>query len=354
MRDKNRGYWCCSLKSVAIAALLFGFGGSAWAENTGPKIAFLLKTMQEQRYALDRRDFTDAAEKLGAQVRFASAGNDEERQIQEVEEALDDGAQVLVLQPVNTGTAGALVAMAHARHVRVLGYDSMLTNGPLDAMVMQNSWEVGRLQSEALTSWLKSKYGRVAGSMILIMGQPGDSNAQALSSGVWDMLSKNPEVKLLAARSTVAWSPDAARETAETLLLKHHNQIDAFICNNSGMAFGVVQALQDQGLADATKVFVAGSDADLRNIRLVAQGEQSFEVWKPIPPLAVKAAEIAVALATHPDSSPAELMPGSSLRNNGKVDVPTFVTPVVPVTRDTISTTVVAGGLYTNEQIYGK
>ena len=168
------------------------------------------------------------------------------------------------------------------------------------------------------------------------------------------MLSKNPEVKLLAARSTVAWSPDAARETAETLLLKHHNQIDAFICNNSGMAFGVVQALQDQGLADATKVFVAGSDADLRNIRLVAQGEQSFEVWKPIPPLAVKAAEIAVALATYPDSSPAELMPGSSLRNNGKVDVPTFVTPVVPVTRDTISTTVVAGGLYTNEQIYGK
>src|SRR5208283_5873870 len=81
------------------------------------------------------------------------------------------------------------------------------------------------------------------------------------------MLSKNPEVKLLAARSTVAWSPDAARETAETFLLKHHNQIDAFICNNSGMAFGVIQALQDQGLADATKVFVAGSDGDLRNIR---------------------------------------------------------------------------------------
>ena len=352
MSKKKKRSWRLSLQGAAIAAIL-AIAGSASADNSGPKIAFLLKTMQEQRYALDRRDFIDAAEKLGAQVRFAQAGNDEERQIQEVEEALDDGAQVLVLQPVNTGTAGALVAMAHARHVRVLGYDSMLTNGPLDAMVMQDSWEVGRLQSEALTSWLKNKYGRVAGSMVLIMGQPGDSNAQALSSGVWDMLSKNPEVKLLAARSTVAWSPDAARETAETLLLKHHNQIDAFICNNSGMAFGVIQALQDEGLADATKVFVAGSDGDLRNIRLVAQGVQSFEVWKPIPPLAVKAAEIAVALATHPDSSPAELMPGSSLHNNGKVDVPTIVTPVVPITRDTITTTVIAGGLYTKEQIYG-
>ncbi len=354
MLDKNARFLRLSLQGMAVAAMLFSLGGSATAENSGPKIAFMLKTMQEQRYVLDRREFTAAAEKLGAQVRFASAGNDEERQIQEVEEALDDGAQVIALQPVNTGTAGALVAKAHARNVRVVGYDAMLTNGPLDAMVMQDSWEVGRLQSEALTSWLKSKYGRIAGTMVLIMGQPGDSNAQALSSGVWDMLAKNPEIKLLAARSHVAWSPDAARETAESLLRKYRDHIDAFICNNSGMAYGVMQALQEEGLADATKVFVAGSDADLRNIRLVAEGKQSFEVWKPIRPLAVKAAEVAVAMAIHPDKPAAELMPGSSLRNNGKVDVPTFVTPVVPVTRDTIATTVIAGGLYTAEQIYGK
>jgi hypothetical protein len=59
-------------------------------------------------------------------------------------------------------------------------------------------------------------------------------------------------------------------------------------------------------------------------------------------------------MAIHPDKPAGELMPGSSLRNNGKVDVPTFVTPVIPVTRETIDTTVIAGGLYTKEQIYGK
>jgi D-xylose transport system substrate-binding protein len=346
--------WRAALSGIAAVALLSALAGPAGAEQAKPKIAFLLKTMQEQRYELDKSEFTKAAEKLGAEVMFAAAGNDEERQIQEVEAALQDGAKVLVLQPVNTGTAGALVAMAHGKGVRVIGYDSMLTNGPLDGMVMQDSWAVGRLQSDALVDWLQHKYGRVAGSLVLIMGQPGDSNAQAMSSGVWEMLAKHPDVKLLAARSEVAWSPDAARDTAATLLQKYRGKIDAFICNNSGMAYGVAQALHDEGLADATKVFLAGADADLRNIRLVAQGVESIEIWKPIAPLAQKAAEVAVAVAMHPDATVGSLMPGAQARNNGFADVPTIVTPVIPVTRETIDTTVVAGGLYTRAQIDAK
>lgn len=340
------------LRLFAAAIVLVLTGPLASAEEK-PKIAFLLKTMQEQRYQSDRREFIAAAEKLGAEVRFDSAGNDEDRQLELFDAALASGVQVIVLQPVNTGTAGALVAKANARGVRVVGYDSMITNGPLDAMVMQDSWSVGTLQADALVEWLQRKYGKVAGNIVLIMGQPGDSNAQAMSSGIYEMLAKNPGVRLLAHRSHVDWSPDAARETADTLLVKHRNRIDAFICNNSGLAYGVMQALESQGLADASKVFVAGADADLRNVRLVAQGKQGFEVWKKIQPLAEKAAQVAVTLAKSPGTPVKALLQGYTLRNNGRVEVPTFVTPVVPVTKDTIDGGVVAGGLYTRAQVLG-
>ncbi len=339
-----------SLRVVSSAVLLAL--ASHGAEGK-PKIAFLLKTMQEERYQTDRRDFIAAAEKLGADVQFDSAGNDEERQLEEFDAALEAGANVIVLQPVDTGTAGAMVAKANAGGVRIVGYDSMITNGPLDVMVMQDSWAVGTLQADALVEWLEKKNGKIAGNIVLIMGQPGDSNAQAMSSGIYDMLAKNPGVKLLAQRSHADWSPDAARATAETLLLKYPGQIDAFICNNSGLAYGVIQALQSEGLADASKVFVAGSDADLRNVRLVAQGKQNLDVWKKIEPLADKAAEVAVLLARNPDKPVKDLLQGYALRNNGKVDVPTFVTPVVTVTKETINSTVIAGGLYTRPQIYG-
>ena len=40
--------------------------------------------------------------------------------------------------------------------------------------------------------------------------------------------------------------------------------------------------------------------------------------------------------------------------NNGAVDVPTVVTEIVPVTKDNLDATIIAGGLYTKEQVYGK
>ena len=95
---------------------------------------------------------------------------------------LAKGAQVIVMQPVNSGTAGNMVRMANEEGVRVVGYDFMLNNGPLDVMVMQDSWAVGKLQGQAFVDWLQAKNGKVEGTLALIRGQPGDFNAAAMSA----------------------------------------------------------------------------------------------------------------------------------------------------------------------------
>ena len=264
------------------------------------KIGFLLKTMQEERYQRDKAAFLAKAKELGADVIFNSANNDEQTQLAAFENMLSQGAQVIVLQPVNTGTAGSMVTSAHNSGAKVVGYNSMLVNGPLDAMVMQDSWAVGKLQAEAMVQWLKDKKGSVKGNVALIRGQPGNSNANAMSSGVLEVLKANPDLKLIADQSHEGWSPDKAMATTENLLTKYNNGVDAIIANNSGMARGVIAALDAQGLASADKVFVAGSDADLVNIQYVAQGKEAAEVWKKIAPLAETAAETAVKLAQNP------------------------------------------------------
>jgi D-xylose transport system substrate-binding protein len=318
------------------------------------KIGFLLKTMQEERYQRDKAAFLVKAKALGADVIFDSANNDEQTQLAAFENMLSQGAQVIVLQPVNTGTAGGMVASAHKSGVRVVGYDAMLLNGPLDAMVMQDSWAVGKLQAEAMVAWLKAKNGSVKGNVALIRGQPGDSNANTMSSGVLEVLKANPELRLVVDQSHESWSPDKAMATTENLLTKLGNKIDAVICNNSGMARGVIAALDAQGLASADKVFVAGSDADLVNIQYVAQGKEAAEVWKKIAPFAETAAETAVLLAQNPDKDPKTLLKIDRTINNGAVDVPTIVTPVVLVDRNNLDSTIIAEGFYTHRQVYGK
>ena len=318
------------------------------------KIGLLLKTMQEERYQRDKAAFLAKAKALGADVIFDSANNDEQTQLAAFENMLSQGAQVIVLQPVNTGTAGSMVTSAHRNGVKVVGYDAMLLNGPLDAMVMQDSWAVGKLQAEAMVAWLKAKNGSVKGNVALIRGQPGDSNANTMSSGVLEVLKANPELRLVVDQSHESWSPDKAMATTENLLTKLGNKIDAVICNNSGMARGVIAALDAQGLASADKVFVAGSDADLVNIQYVAQGKEAAEVWKKIAPFAETAAETAVLLAQNPDKDPKTLLKIDRTINNGAVDVPTIVTPVVLVDRNDLDSTIIAEGFYTHRQVYGK
>jgi len=330
---------------LAIIALTFVSYGEAVAMV---KVGFILKTMQEERYQKDKAIFIEKAKSLGARVYFDSANNDEQTQLSKFENMLAKGCKVIVMQPVNTGTAGNMVRMANEEGVKVVGYDSMLVNGPLDAMVMQDSWAVGKLQGEAMVEWFKSVKGKVEGKVALIMGQPGDSNAAAMSSGALEIIENNSGLALIAKQSHEGWSSDKAMATAENVLTKHANKVDAFICNNSGMARGVIAALDAQGMADSQKVFVAGSDADLVNIKYVAQGKQTVEIWKKIAPLAETAAEIAVKLAKD------EEVKVDKMINNGFVDVPTIVTPVVPITKENLDSTIIAEGFYTKEQVYEK
>lgn len=335
--------------SVVAVLAIFAFTLVSYGEAKAKvKVGFILKSMQEERYQKDKAIFTEKAESLGAKVYFASANNDEQMQLSKFENMLAKGCKVIVMQPVNTGTAGNMVKMANEEGVKVVGYDSMLVNGPLDFMVMQDSWAVGKLQGEAMVEWLKAKKGKVEGKVALIMGQPGDSNAAAMSSGALEIIEGNAGLELVAKQSHEGWSSDKAMATAENVLTKHKNKIDVFICNNSGMARGVIAALDAQGLADTEKVFVAGSDADIVNIQYVAQGKQTVEIWKKIAPLAEKAAEIAVKLAKD------EEVKADKMINNGLVDVPTIVTPVVSITKENLDSTIIAEGFYTKEEVYGK
>lgn len=337
-----------------------------WGQTAGAqpiKIGFLLKTMQEERYLTDQAIFLDRAEALGATVMFDSSANNEVTQLQQFEKMLEEGCQVIVLQPVNTETAGGLVQKAHDKGIKVVGYDSMLQHGPLDVMVMQDSWAVGKIQGEEMVKWFQATKGKVEGNVALIMGQPGDANAAAMSAGVLQTIKDNPGLTLVAQREHQGWSPDLARATTENLLVQHNNLIDAFVCNNSGLASGVIAALEPEHLADSAKVFVAGSDADLRNVQYVAQGKQTVEIFKKIKPLAYKAAEIAVALVKNPETPSAEIAQGVvdqevrfEMVNNGETDVPTVITPVLLVTKETIPQTVIAEvseKLFTREQVYG-
>ena len=271
--------------------LLISFFSAFAAVAAGPvKIGLVLSTLQEERYQKDQKYFIEEAKKLGFEPIVVSADNNPQTQSAKVENLLSQGVKALIIQPVNSEAAANLVKAAHEDKVPVVAYDRMISNAPVDFYVTMDSFQVGVLQAEAA---VKATGGK--GNYVLLLGQAGHSVANEITRGVESVLSKYPNIKVVAKKSHEGWSSSLAMATVENALTQTKNNIQAVIANNSGMARGAVQALSEQGLAG--KVFVAGADADLAAIKDIVAGRQQFEVLKEIAPLAQTAARVAFDLA---------------------------------------------------------
>ncbi|MFH0954064.1 MAG: substrate-binding domain-containing protein [Verrucomicrobiota bacterium] len=345
------------LLAAWLAAVIKGWvvpGKAAAREQV--TIGFVLSTMQEERYEKDHAAFLEKAKELGARVEFASAKNDGQIQIQKVEDILTQGVDVMVIQPVNSDTAKNLVALCHAKGAPVVAYDRIIKYCDLDLYVTQDSYQVGVLQAEAAA---KATGGR--GRYAILKGTMGHSVAEEITRGNQDVLKKYPGITIVFEQNHPNWAPNEALESTENLLTRENNRIDAILCNNSGMARGVIQALRKVKLDG--KVFVAGSDADLDNCRFVLQGIQSVEVLKAIKPLADAAAGAAFRLAkgetaekiaeSFAGKAGTAAKPADCHFNNGQVDVPTINTTVQLVTKDNLEDVIIASGFHPREKFAG-
>jgi D-xylose transport system substrate-binding protein len=325
------------VKTTLLLALLVSIPALA----APVKIGFVLSTLQEERYQKDKKYFIEEAKKLGFEAIVVSADNNPQTQAAKVENLLTQGVKALVIQPVNSDAAGALVKEAHEDKVPVVAYDRMINNAAVDFYVTQDSYKVGVLQAEAAA---KATGGK--GNYVILMGQAGHSVANEITRGVEDTLKKFPNIKVVVKRNHEGWSQSAAMATVENALTQYKNKIDAVLANNSGMAQGAVQAVTEQGLSG--KVFIAGADADLAAIKSIVAGKQQFEVLKAIEPLAQMAAKIAMALTE--GKKPA----GTGDVKSGSFSVPMQATPVYGVAKGDIQERIIKSGFHSQAEVYGK
>jgi D-xylose transport system substrate-binding protein len=289
--------------------VLLALAGCTKSTPSQPKVAFLLSTLQEERYQKDRRFFEEKAKSLGLDVFTLAADNDNARQLGQVEDALSRGAKVLVVQPTDSAAAAAYVDKAHAAGAKLVAYDRAIGqngSGAPDFYVAHDSHAVGVMQAEAA---VKATGGH--GNFVLLDGQSGHSVATEIARGYQEVLKPlldKGDVKIVVEKSHDAWSPEQALKTVEDALAKSQGSIQAILANNSGMARGAVQAMQAAGKS----AFIAGADADAANVNYVCEGKQSVEVLKDVRPLAEKAAEVAAKLAhgEKPAGDPAHSTPG--------------------------------------------
>lgn len=336
-----------ALATVGVAACGDDDDSSGSGSSGAPKtIALLLPENQTARYeSQDRPLFEKKVKALcsNCKILYSNATQDAAKQQQQAEAALAQGVDVLVLDPVDGSAAAAIVNQANAKKVPVISYDRLLLNSEPDYYVEFDSPSVGKIQGQALVDKLKQDGKK--GSIIMINGAPTDNNAKLFKQGAHSIIDGSG-FKVAKEYDTPDWTPAKAQsEMEQAIAAVGKNGFVGVYAANDGTGGGAIAAMKGAGIDPSTRP-TTGQDAELAAIQRILIGEQYMTVYKPIKPLAEKAAEFAVALANGDEVKGAD-----DKEDNGKIEVPTVKLDVVAVTKDNVKSTVVADGFWTAKQI---
>jgi D-xylose transport system substrate-binding protein len=358
MRRKQPLFWIATLALIvgattALTACGGGTGGTTGGTTSTPtatkiKIALLLPETKTARYETQDKPLFEAKIKElapDAEILYSNANQDANEQQTQADAALTNGANVLVLDPVDSASAASIVTKAAAKGVPVISYDRLILNAKVDYYVSFDNEQVGKLQGQALLDKL-TKDGNAGKTIVMINGAPTDNNAKLFKAGAHSVL--DGKVKIGAEYDTPDWSPDKAQTEMDQAITKlGKNGFVGVYCANDGTCGGAIAAMKGAGIDPKTRPST-GQDAELAGIQRVLLGEQYMTIYKAIKAEANTAAELAVALAKK-SGVPSSMT--LSKVNNGTIDVPSVLLTPVAVTKDTIKSTVVADGFWTTQQI---
>lgn len=305
-------------------------------------------TLQEERYQREAEVMETWLKENypNASYVFQGADSDANKQYSQCETMITQGVDVLILNCQDVEIGANIVNMAHNAGVITCGYDYELMNCEVDVFVTMSLVRAGELMAE----WTMNHLDFDSGETYRIYLMEGDStsrNAMHCNNGKMNILQPyidEGKIEIVGEQWCANWSSASGLANMENALTALDNDVDAVICSNDGIATGVCQALEAQGLAG--DVIVTGQDGELAACQRIVAGVQSMTVYKPGLTMAEAAIATAVDFYLGKDIAYDDHM------DNGLIEVPTVIPPIYAVDAENMDDTIIADGWQSSEEVY--
>ena len=245
----------------------------------------------------DKPYLQKAFKAAGISARVVNAQGDPQKQKTQADQCISDGAKVLIIAPIDSGSAAAIEKAALTKGVKSIDYDRQVEGGSAVLYASFDGHQVGVLQGKAVTQGLRAN-GMYSKKPVVasLWGGQEDANSFLFKGGVDQVL--NP----LYAKGTLkkgpqqfvpGWDNQKAGTIFEQMLIKTSNKIDAVAAANDGLANAVVVALKAHKLHP---VPLSGQDATTQGVQNIISGWQTATVFKDVRKLATATAGAAIKI----------------------------------------------------------
>jgi len=228
-------------------------------------VAFFVPTMDNPAFYTYKRAADFEAERQGIKLIAFDGKNDQAIQLQQVEDAIEQKVDCLIINPVDTTAIIPAVEQAASKGIPTISWDRLIASDKVLCAVTSDPFHMGYIQGIFAAEKLGGK-----GNVVMLSGPAGVSIALDRAAGYKAALKEYPEMKILAERFTPANPAEGIKNMED--FLAAYPKIDALFCFTDSFVMGAVQAIQNSG---RTNIIVTSFDLSGDGEKALREGKIS-------------------------------------------------------------------------------
>lgn len=224
-------------------------------------IGFSISTMNNPFFVSMKEGVDEAAAEQGVTVLFADAGDDANKQANDILNFISQGADVVVLNPTDGDAIVSSVEALNQAGIPVITVDRTAASGDVLAHIGTDNVTAGEVTAKTLFEAMGG-----TGKVAILEGVPGSSSAIDRGTGFENVLADYPGIEIVATQ-TANYQRSEGLTVAQNIL-QANPDLNAFLPMNDEMALGAVEAIRSAN----ANVLAIGIDGGADAIAAVKEG----------------------------------------------------------------------------------
>ncbi|MCP4399078.1 MAG: sugar ABC transporter substrate-binding protein [bacterium] len=271
----------CLLCVVCLSVIVMTAGWQEKAEAEDKGLVFYLSPNQFDEFqttaSMMLRKYVEAA---GYEHKELVAGNEDiALQLNHMDNALTQNPVAIIVAAVDGTAIVAGVDKAREAGIPVITFDRVVSETTIDFGSVAGCYKIGVLAAGEIARLLKAKHGEVKGTVLDIMGDPGDSYTVLIEEGFQDTIKQYPDVKI---ETKVAneWLASNAANIADDYLVAYP-ETDLIFSHAEHLAAAITAVLETKGLEKGDKLMVSTAGMPM-GLDLIRDGWLQATVEQPL------------------------------------------------------------------------
>lgn len=192
-----------------------------------------------------------------------SANDDVSTQASQVDQFINQKVDAIIVVPVQADSLAPQIAAAKTAKIPLLAVNAELNSDQLAGSVQPDDVAAGAGEMQMMADKLGGK-----GNIVILQGPLGGSGEINRGKGIYSVLAKYPNIKVLA-KDTANWKRDEAVNKVKNWISAYGDKINGVVGENDDMGLGALQAFKEAG----KNVPIVGIDGIQDGLNAVKSGE---------------------------------------------------------------------------------